>query len=89
MITKEFTRKGINGIFIPGNDIAEEIGNYRITNMVMLGAMLELIPIVPLDAAKKSLEEHIAERHKKTVPMNFEAMEKGAQVAREAVAEKA
>lgn len=89
MITKEFTRKGITGVFIPGNDIAEELGNSRITNMVLLGAMLELAPVVSMEAAKKALEEHIAERHKKTIPMNFEAMEKGAQVAREAVAEKA
>jgi Pyruvate/2-oxoacid:ferredoxin oxidoreductase gamma subunit len=32
---------------------------------------------LPLDAIKKALKEHIPERHQKTLPMNYAAMDKG------------
>ncbi|MFL7812223.1 MAG: 2-oxoacid:acceptor oxidoreductase family protein [Anaerolineales bacterium] len=81
LFNREITRKGINSLLIPANKIAEEIGMARLGNMIMVGAMLAMKPILPLDAVKKALEEHIPERHKKTLPMNFEAMDKGYQFA--------
>ena len=70
-------------------ELAEELGNARLSNMIMIGALLELTHVLPPDVVKKALEEHIAERHKKTIPSNYKAMEKGASFAREAMAEKA
>ena len=69
-------------------EIAEELGNHRMLNMVMLGALLEVKPILPVEAVKKALNDHIAERHKHTVPKNYEAMEKGAEFARNLVVDK-
>jgi len=34
-------------------------------------------PILPLDAVKEALGEHLPERHKKTLPMNYQAMDQG------------
>jgi len=53
----------------------------RLTNMIMIGALIALKPILPLDAVKKALEEHIPDRHKKTLPMNFSALDKGFEFA--------
>jgi 2-oxoglutarate ferredoxin oxidoreductase subunit gamma len=89
LIDRDFEREGINAIFIPAQELAEELGNARLANMIMVGAMLELTQVLPLDVVKKALEEHIAERHKKTIPSNYEAMDKGAAFAKEAMAEKA
>jgi 2-oxoglutarate ferredoxin oxidoreductase subunit gamma len=89
LIHRDFEREGVNAIFVPAQELAEELGNARLSNMIMVGAMLELTNILPIDVVKKALEEHIAERHKKTIPMNFKAMDKGAAFAREAMAEKA
>ena len=77
LFNREIERKSIRSLLIPANDIAEEIGMVRLANMIMVGAMIALSPILPLDVVKKALEEHIPERHKKTLPINFSAMDRG------------
>lgn len=77
LVPREIKRDDITSLLIPVNEIAEEIGLSRLGNMIMVGAMIALKPILPLDTVKKALEEHIPERHKKTLPMNFKAMDKG------------
>jgi 2-oxoglutarate ferredoxin oxidoreductase subunit gamma len=89
LIDRDFERDDFTGLFVPAQEIAEEIGERRMLNMVMLGAMLEIKPVVPMEAAKKALGDHIAERHKNTLPMNYEAMKRGAEHVRKLVAEKA
>ncbi len=77
LFNQEIERKSIQSLLIPANDIANELGMARLVNMIMVGAMLAMKPILPLDAVKKALEEHIPERHKKTLPINFDAMDRG------------
>jgi len=84
LVPREIQREDITSLLIPVNEIAEEIGFSRLGNMIMIGAMLALKPILPLDTVKKALEEHIPERHKKTLPLNFKAMDKGFEFARQA-----
>jgi len=84
LVPREIQREDITSLLIPVNEIAEEIGFSRLGNMIMIGAMLALKPILPLDTVKKALEEHIPERHKKTLPLNFNAMDKGFEFARQA-----
>ncbi|MCJ7734137.1 MAG: 2-oxoacid:acceptor oxidoreductase family protein [Anaerolineales bacterium] len=81
LMNREIERKDIQSLLIPANEIAEELGNPRLGNMIMVGAMLAVKPILSLDAVKKALEEHIPERHKNTLPMNFKAMERGYEIA--------
>ena len=81
LFNREIERKSINSLLIPANKIAEEIGMARLANMVMVGAMIAIKPILPLDVVKKGLEDHIPERHRKTLPINFEAMDQGYEFA--------
>jgi len=83
LMNREINRKDISALLIPANEIAEEIGMSRLGNMIMVGAMIALKPILPLDAVKKALEEHIPERHKKTLPKNYDAMDRGYKFAKE------
>ncbi len=78
LINREMERTDVRGFYIPAAKIAEEIGNPRLANMVMIGALLAVDPVIPLEVVKQSLNEHIPERHRKTLTMNFEAMERGA-----------
>jgi 2-oxoglutarate ferredoxin oxidoreductase subunit gamma len=89
LINREVERQGINALFIPASEIAEEMGNSRIANMVLIGAMLEIVNVIPLDIVKQALDEHIPERNRKYLPMNFEALDKGAEFARQFLAETA
>ncbi len=78
MVNRVVTRTDIRSVVLPANDIAEELGDRKLTNMVLLGALLGNLDVLPLDALKKALKEHLPERHHKLLPLNYQALEKGA-----------
>jgi len=43
---------------IPANEIAESLGDKRLTNMVMMGAMLELLPVAEHRSDRKNAGTH-------------------------------
>ncbi len=85
MVDRTAKRENITTIFIPGNDIAEEIGDRRLLNMVMVGALLAQFDLIGLKDVEKALEVHLPARHQKLLPNNFRALERGYQLAREQV----
>jgi len=85
LINRGLDRDDLEHLYIPANEIAEEIGLGRMANMVMIGGMLRLAPVLPLEVVKQALAEHIPERHRRTLPMNFDAMDRGYAFAEEAI----
>lgn len=77
IIKREVIRKDIRVLLIPGNEVAEELGNARLTNMVMLGGLIGNEPVLSLDALELALNNHLPERHRKFLPMNLDALKKG------------
>ena len=78
MIERPVERTDINVVKVPAVSIAEELGDKRMANMVMLGALLANLKVLPPQAVKKALEDHLPARHKKLLPLNFKALEAGA-----------
>lgn len=58
LIDKLPIREDINIISIPAQSEAEKIGNKKIANMVLLGALVKKTKIVTIDAILSSLEDH-------------------------------
>ena len=55
-----------------------EIGNPKAYNMVVMGALLEVMPYkLPMENVEKGLKKSLPERHHKLIPMNIEAIDKG------------
>ncbi len=89
LVNRDPTRTDITWVMIPAQEIAEMIGPRRLLNMVMLGALLDKLPILSIDELKAALNAHLPERHKKLLPSNIQALDKGAAFARgELVVEK-
>ncbi|MEZ7198664.1 2-oxoacid:acceptor oxidoreductase family protein [Pseudodesulfovibrio karagichevae] len=63
---------------VPCNEIADELGNTRMANMVAIGAFVQASGIIPLDAVIGSLENVISPRYHKLIPANTKAIEAGA-----------
>jgi 2-oxoglutarate ferredoxin oxidoreductase subunit gamma len=78
IINRKAIRSDIRVIDVPANEIAEQLGDKRLTNMVLLGSLLANLPILPVDAITKALQEHLPSRHHKLIPANIEAIQKGA-----------
>ena len=82
LVNRGFVRTDINGVLIPAQEIAETIGNRRLTNIVMLGALLQKLPILPIEAIEQALDTHLPERHRRLLPSNIQALRQGAAFAR-------
>jgi 2-oxoglutarate ferredoxin oxidoreductase subunit gamma len=79
MVDRPAKRSDIQTVLLPANEIAESLGEKRMTNMVMVGALLANLPVLPLAAVEAALRGHLPERHKKLLPANIKALEKGAE----------
>jgi len=82
LVNRDPLRTDITWVMVPAQEVAESIGPRRLLNMVMLGALLDKLPILPLNDIKQSLAAHLPERHKKLLPSNMAALDKGASFAR-------
>lgn len=81
MVDREAKRDDITVIFVPCNEIAEEIGDKKLLNMVAVGALLTALPELTLKDIEKALEGHLPARHKHLLPKNFEALKRGYEAA--------
>jgi 2-oxoglutarate ferredoxin oxidoreductase subunit gamma len=82
LVNRKPYRTDVSWVMIPAQEIAETIGPRRLLNMVMLGALLDKLPILSLDEIKAALDAHMPERHKKFFKSNLEALDKGAAYSR-------
>jgi len=70
-------RKDLKVIEVPCNELAESIGNVKIANMVMMGALSKATGAVKLDKLEMVLTSFFGEAKSKFVPMNIKAIEAG------------
>jgi 2-oxoglutarate ferredoxin oxidoreductase subunit gamma len=87
LINRPFLRSDLSAVMLPANEIAEALGDKRMTNMVMLGALLERLPVLSIHAVEKALQNHLPARHKHLLGMNFEALRRGAEFAGQLVSQ--
>ncbi len=71
------TRKDITVYRIDAMDRAAEMKNAKVFNMIVLGALLKVCPIVSTEGLQKALYKTLPERHHKLIPLNMQAVEEG------------
>jgi len=77
LIKRKVERDDVEEIRIPANDIAEELGNSRAANMVILGSILKKTGAVRVDAAIGCLEKVLSERAMALLDLNKKALQRG------------
>jgi 2-oxoglutarate ferredoxin oxidoreductase subunit gamma len=81
IIARRPERADIRVVAIPANDEAAALGNTRLANSIMLGALLGLTNMVPLETVVNSLQEVLGARHQDMVAMNRRALQRGGELA--------
>lgn len=64
-------------------DKAAEMKNAKVFNMIVLGALLKVCPIVSTDGLQKALYKTLPERHHGLIPLNMQAVEEGMNLVNE------
>jgi 2-oxoglutarate ferredoxin oxidoreductase subunit gamma len=77
MVDRGANRNDIQVLLIPCTEIAEEIGNRRLLNMVAVGALLTVLEDLSLVDVEKALAAHLPARHRELLPSNYEALRRG------------
>ena len=77
------TRKDIKVYRIDAMDEANERNMAKTFNMIVLGGLLKLMPVVSIDSVVKALRKTLPERHH-LIPMNEEAIRIGMEIIKEA-----
>ena len=75
-------REDIRALYIPASDIATELGNPRMANMVILGALIGATNIVSLNTVAQQLDEHLSQRQRKWLEPNITALKKGGELGK-------
>lgn len=83
LIEQKAKREDIEVYYIPANEIADSLGNARVANMVILGAYLEASKTVEMESVLEGFTKVFGENRAHLIPINKEALEKGAEVAKE------
>ncbi len=73
-------RDDINIYRIDAMDKAAEMKNTKVFNMIVLGGLLKVSPVVSTAGLNKALYKSLPERHHKLIPLNMEAVEEGMKI---------
>ncbi len=82
LIDKKTSRSDLTAYYVPANEIANELGNAKVANMVMLGAYLELTKSVSIESVMSALKKIFGESKLHLMPINETAMNRGAEAVR-------
>ncbi len=63
-------------------DKAAEMHNAKVFNMIVLGGLLKVCPIVSTAGLQKALYKTLPERHHQLIPLNMKAVEEGQGIIR-------
>jgi 2-oxoglutarate ferredoxin oxidoreductase subunit gamma len=76
--TTGFDRNDLRIIRMPMNEIAMELGDSRMVNMVAVGAYCAVTGAVARESLEKALKEALPERNHRFIPANLAAIDAGA-----------
>jgi 2-oxoglutarate ferredoxin oxidoreductase subunit gamma len=82
-IFKPSTRNDIQIMGIPASTEALLMKNTKIMNMIILGAYLQLKPVVKIESIVEALKKVLPEKYHNLLPINQQALEKGAALVQE------
>ena len=83
LVDRSAQREDISIVEVPANEIAEEIGDGRLANLVLVGALLQRLPVFTLEQLSKALDRHIPERRRELLDANLKALEQGYHIGEE------
>ena len=76
------TRKDIDIYRIDAMDAAAEMNLIKTFNMIVLGGLLKIHPVVGIESVLAALRKTLPERHYHLIPKNEEAIRKGMEIIR-------
>lgn len=81
LVDRDPEREDITVILVPAVEIAEELGDKRLANLVLLGALMQRMGSLTIEQIGSALGRHIPEHRRNLLEANILALAKGAEIA--------
>ena len=81
-IHKPIQRTDINVYRIDAMDAATELNMQKTFNMIVLGGLRKVVPMVKIESVLRGLKKTLPERHHHLIPANEDAIRKGMELIR-------
>jgi 2-oxoglutarate ferredoxin oxidoreductase subunit gamma len=83
LVNTESARCDIEILAVPTSELAEELGNIKVANMIMLGALVRASSMISYETMLENLEIILGEGKSKLVKLNRQALTVGFNYAKE------
>ncbi|NCQ52712.1 MAG: 2-oxoacid:ferredoxin oxidoreductase subunit gamma [Caldiserica bacterium] len=83
LVPREVKRDDVRVLQIDAQHVAEDLGNKKVVNMILLGAYVEIEKPVKIETLKNALKSYLTGRKVELIEVNERALEKGAEIARD------
>ncbi|QNL43618.1 2-oxoacid:acceptor oxidoreductase family protein [Oscillibacter hominis] len=77
VVSERVARQDVRAIYVPCSKIADEVGNGKVANMVMLGAYIAATGALREETIRQMIESMFTGPKAKLVPLNMEALKRG------------
>ena len=77
VVTDKVSRSDLTAYYIPCSKIADEVGNAKVSNMVMLGAYVAATGILKQETIEEMIRKMFTGDKAKLVPLNIQAFHRG------------
>lgn len=82
LMQRQLQRKDLDCIHIAATDVAHELGNLRVANIVALGAFVQHTGLVKIDSIEQGIKDLFAAKKSELVEINLQALQAGASRSR-------
>ncbi|MDO8804610.1 MAG: 2-oxoacid:acceptor oxidoreductase family protein [Elusimicrobiota bacterium] len=79
LVNSKAARKDINVLYVPCNEIAGELGNTKVMNMVAIGAFAAATGAMSIDAIARALPKVYKKLKPEVIELNIKALQRGAE----------
>lgn len=79
LISDNTDRDDIGIVKVPASEIADQLQNRKLTNIVMLGAMLANEPVLSISDVEQSIVKHLHFKDENLIALNLKALNRGAE----------
>lgn len=81
LVTKQLTRPEVKQIHLPVSEMAQAMGNVRVANIIMLGAVIKATGMLSSKSVTAALEDSMGKKKAALLDVNITALNKGIEAA--------
>lgn len=77
LVEKQLTRPEVKQVHLPVSDMAQKMGNVRVANIIMLGAVIRATGMLSADSVSGALTDTLGKKKAALLEVNLAALNKG------------